>query len=68
MIIATCGHEIIENYGITAIKGYSKDGSHVIDFPVLCKKCLESYKKIGLILETEAEQNEWLRSCKNYGK
>lgn len=38
----------------------TKDGNKAVSYPTVCDKCLKRYKKEGLILETEKEEEMWL--------
>ena len=62
-MIGTCGHEIkdISNSPIAVKTTYQED-IHAISWSVLCPKCVNYYRKIGMLLETEVERNEWLHS------
>ena len=59
MQIMTCGHE--QEMGETvAVKSFTKDGSRAVDFPTLCRECLNRYEKDKQILQTEQDQDNWL--------
>ena len=58
---ATCGHEIDEfTDGLSvAVKGYNRKGERVVDYRVLCPKCLKEYGRDGQILETREAEDRW---------
>ena len=62
-IFATCGHEIhhIPQRPI-AVKNVIQNGVHAISWQTLCKNCIAKYRELGLILETEKQEREWLQS------
>ncbi|HDY87870.1 MAG TPA: hypothetical protein ENH82_07115 [bacterium] len=62
VMIACCGDEI-DNFDYeAAIQDINREGAHVVSFGVYCKRCYDWFKKEGLILETEQEQEAWLCS------
>ena len=62
-IYATCGHII---YHVPrrpiAVKNVIQNGVHAISWQTLCKNCIARYRELGLILETEKQEQEWLHS------
>lgn len=70
-IIATCGHKVedIEETHNISTKEWEIDheGWHkAIAYKTVCKTCYEEYKKNNAILETEAEETDWLTSEKDW--
>lgn len=62
-MIGTCGHEIKDTPNSPiAVKTTYQDDIHAISWSVLCSKCVNYYRKIGMLLETEKERDEWLHS------
>jgi len=56
MMIATCGHEITNEWfdrhkGEIAIKNVDRYGETCIDYMIVCPECLKEYEKSGLIIE-----------------
>ena len=62
-ITATCGHQIPDNsekYSVT-IKGYNKEMRRCLDHITACLNCQKKYTYWGDILDTEAEEQAWVR-------
>jgi hypothetical protein len=66
-IIASCGHkvqEIEDTYNI-ATKEWTigEDGwQKAIGYKTVCKDCYEEYKKNGALIDSEAEEFDWLHN------
>ena len=70
-IIATCGHKVedIEETHNISTKEWEIDheGWHkAIAHKSVCETCYQEYKKNNAILETEAEETDWLTSEKDW--
>lgn len=66
-IIASCGHkvEVFDACINIATKawGIDEEGWHkAIHYKSVCEACNEDYKKADAILETEAEEFDWLHT------
>lgn len=61
-IIASCGHKIqdFDDEIHCSVAGYAKDCSRAVFYMVVCKQCHDEYKKDGMILYDEGEENKWL--------
>ena len=63
-IIATCGHErpdFDEKYSITG-KGHTPAGKRYLIHLVACLNCQKRYRRAGVILDTEEEEQAWVQA------
>jgi rRNA maturation endonuclease Nob1 len=66
-IIATCGHTVqeIEDTLDIATKEWTinEDGwQKAIGYKTVCKTCYQEYKKNGALIDSEAEEFDWLHN------
>ena len=64
-VIGSCGDDIDDEWFDSdectiAIKDRDKRGRKAIAYPTVCRRCYARLKKLGLILETDEEQREYL--------
>lgn len=53
-IFATCGHKLTDEEGMgtmVSTPDFTRKGEPCLSYPTLCNKCLEEYKKEGLVIE-----------------
>lgn len=63
MIFATCGHKLkeVEGLGVNCtVKGYTRDGSHSLNFVTYCFDCYKQAIINDEVLLTEEAEDEWL--------
>ena len=60
-IIGSCGHELSESDGVTAIKSQSRECTNAVSYESLCKACYKLHEIEDLILYSDEECNAYLR-------
>ena len=65
MVIATCGHDITEDFLAgkminISVKDHDKAGNKIVTYKTVCRKCYRWHKRKRLILKNEKQENDWL--------
>ena len=60
MITATCGHKTTAVANVIR-KGYTREGERCLSSEVVCQECYFKYRAWNELLETEAEEQAWLK-------
>lgn len=64
MIVASCGHTLMENEGLgiqLALKDVDREGNRVVRHEAVCQFCNNRYiNDTTLVLRTKTEQKMWL--------
>lgn len=58
-VIGSCGHQIKNKFNTVKVKDRSR-GTKIVRQMLLCDRCEQDYKNIGLILENQEQMSEWL--------
>jgi len=64
MIHLSCGHKVsdpVDSYEVVT-KSTSRAGERALMYSVVCGPCVDGYRAVGYLFETEKQAMEWVES------